>query len=124
MKTVFKAVSADGQYGLTILAEEEVVFPAEGTIELLGIFDGVKTFRFDPDSRRPWIYVGNDVEIVSGALVSERAQIGAGDDYEVVTIVVGTNTFVIRDEGGFRKFHLGVEVELDKEDIEELERSY
>ena len=124
MKEIFKEISPDGQYGLAIIADSEVKLPAMGSIELIGIDSGVKTFKFYPDSRRPWIYVGNDVESISGAIISERARLSPS---VVATIVAGTDSFVIRDESGLRAFHHGVEVDVPERVIklhEELENSF
>ena len=40
---VFRAISTNGRWGIAVVAETKVVFPAKGKLTSLGTFEGVKT---------------------------------------------------------------------------------
>ena len=64
IQEVFRAISTNGRWGIAVVAETKVVFPAKGKLTLLGTFEGVKTFKFDADENGQWIHVGGDVKLL------------------------------------------------------------
>jgi hypothetical protein len=114
VQEIFRAISTNGRYGLAVVAEKKVVFPAKGKLTLLGTFEGVKTFKFDADENGQWIYVGGEIEAVSGAVVVDSESLQGNH----ATIVAGGDFFVIRSFGykrrssSIRAFNNGVEIKL------------
>ena len=114
VQEVFRAISTNGRYGIAVVAETKVVFPAKGKLTLLGTFEGVKTFKFDADENGQWIYVGGEIEAVSGAVVVDSESLQGNP----ATIVAGGDFFVIRSFGykrrssSIRAFNNGVEIKL------------
>ena len=100
MQEVFRAISTNGRYGLAVVAETKVTFPAKGRLTLLGTFEGVKTFKFDADENGQWIHVGGDVVPVAGAVVVESESLQSGNH---ATIIAGGDFFVIKDYGYMRR---------------------
>ena len=100
IQEVFRAISTNGRWGLAIVAETKVVFPAKGKLTLLGTFEGVKTFKFTADENGQWIYVGGDIVPVAGAVVVESESLQSGNH---ATIIAGGDFFVIKDYGYMRR---------------------
>ena len=115
MKEVYKKKSTNGRSGLAIVAESDVTFPAKGMLTSLGTFEGVKTFRFDPDENGKWFLIGGELEAVSGAAVVESVYLQSS---RYATIVAGGDFFVTREIGykgnssNILAFQRGVAIEL------------
>ena len=115
IQEVFKAISTNGRYGLAVVAETKVTFPAKGRLTLLGTFEGVKTFKFTTDESGQWIYVGGDLVPVTGAVVVDSESLQSGNH---ATIVAGGDFFVVKDYGYMRRrseiiaFKYGVRIKL------------
>jgi len=100
MQEVFKAISTNGRYGLAVVAETKVEFPAKGALTLLGTFEGIKTYKFTAAEDGHWVYVGGDLVPVAGAAVVDSESLQSGNH---VTIVAGGEFFVIKDYGYMRR---------------------
>lgn len=115
IREVFRAISTNGRYGLAVVAETKVTFPAKGKLTLLGTFEGVKTFKFDADENGQWIYVGGDLVPVTGAVVVESESLQYGNR---ATIIAGGDFFIVKDYGYTRRrseiiaFKYGVRIKL------------
>jgi hypothetical protein len=115
IQEVFRAVSTNGRWGLAVVAETKTAFPAKGKLALLGVFEGVKTYKFTADEGGQWIYVGGDLVPVVGAVVVDSESLQSGNH---ATIVAGGEFFVIKDYGYMRRrseiiaFNKGVRVKL------------
>ncbi len=97
---VFRAISTNGRWGLAIVAETKVVFPAKGVLTRLGTFEGLKTFKFTAAEDGQWIYVGGDLVPVAGAATVESESLQSGNH---ATIVAGGEFFVVKDYGYMRR---------------------
>lgn len=100
IQEVFKAISTNGRYGIAIVAEAKVTFPAKGALALLGTFEGIKTFKFTASEEGQWFYVGGDLVPVVGATVVESESLQSGNH---ATIVAGGDFFVVKDYGYMRR---------------------
>lgn len=100
IQEVFKGISTNGRWGLAIVAETKVAFPAKGKLTLLGTFEGVKTFKFNADENGQWIYVGGDLVPVAGAAVVDSESLQSGNH---ATIIAGGQFFVVKDYGYMRR---------------------
>ena len=115
IQEVFKAISTNGRWGLAVVAETKVIFPAKGKLTLLGTFEGGKTFKFTGDESGQWIYVGGDLVPIAGAAVVESESLQSGNH---ATIVAGGDFFVVKDYGYMRRrseilaFKDGVRIKL------------
>lgn len=115
IQEVFKAVSTNGRWGLAIVAEAKVTFPAKGRLTLLGTFEGIKTFKFTADENGQWIYTGGDIVPVTGAVVVDSESLQSGNH---ATIIAGGDFFVVKDYGYMRRrseilaFKDGVRIKL------------
>lgn len=69
MHEVYKNISStNGRYGVSIISEQEnVTFPAEGSIELICIIAEIVVFKFIPGNTNTWVHVLGDVEVIGGA---------------------------------------------------------
>ena len=100
IQEVFKAVSTNGRWGLAIVAEAKVTFPAKGRLTLLGTFEGIKTLKFTADENGQWIYTGGDIVPVTGAVVVDSESLQSGNH---ATIIAGGDFFVVKDYGYMRR---------------------
>lgn len=100
MQEIFKAVATNGRWGLAVVAEEKVTFPAKGKLALLGTFEGVKTYKFTADEGGQWIHVGGDLVPIVGSVVVDSESLQSGNH---ATIVAGGEFFVIKEYGYMRR---------------------
>jgi hypothetical protein len=100
IREVFREVSTNGRWGLAIVAETKVSWPAKGRLTLLGTFEGIKTYKFVADENGQWIYVGGDLVPIAGAKVVDSESLQSNGD---ATIIVGGDFFVIRSFGYKRR---------------------
>ena len=100
IQEVYRAVSTNGRWGLAVVAEEKVTFPAKGKLALLGTFEGVKTYKFTADEGGQWFYVGGDLVPIVGSVVVDSESLQSGNH---ATIVAGGEFFVIKDYGYMRR---------------------
>lgn len=100
IQEVYKAISTNGRYGIAVVADTKINFPAKGKLTLLGTFEGVKTFKFTAAEDGQWIYVGGDLVPVVGATVVESKSLQSGNH---ATIIAGGDFFVVKDYGYMRR---------------------
>ena len=117
IQEVYRGISTNGRWGLAVVAETKVIFPAKGKLTLLGTFEGVKTFKFTADESGQWIHVGGDLVPIAGAVVVESESLQSGNH---ATIVAGGDFFVVKDYGYMRRrseilaFKDGVRIKLPR----------
>lgn len=100
IQEVFKAISTNGRYGIAVVAETKVTFPAKGKLTLLGTFEGVKTYKFTADEGGQWFYVGGDLVPIAGAVVVDSESLQSGNH---ATVIAGGDFFVVKDYGYARR---------------------
>jgi hypothetical protein len=101
-RELLKETSQNGRYGVAIVGEEGISFPAEGKLVSLGSIAGHDTFEFLPDNGGQWIVIGSDLEpIVGCAAVLNMGLQGA----KSVTILVCGEFSAYKDHGYSRRGH-------------------
>jgi len=81
-----KCSSTNGRWGLTIVHEDGVKFPAKGILDSLGKIEGHDTFQFTADENGDWIVLGGDLEPVSGCKIISKMGLQSND---YVTLLSG-----------------------------------
>lgn len=85
-REIKRHVSTNGRWGLSIVASDEVEWPARGRLTKLGVFEGLDTFQFTPDPVAPWVHVvPADVKPLAGCEVVFSCSLQSGDYVTVLT---------------------------------------
>ena len=80
IKEVWKQVSTNGRWGVAIVAQEDVQFPAEGHLRYLGTTSGTKTYLFEPGQTQQYVWpTTGEVEIHGGASLVESMSLQSSD---------------------------------------------
>lgn len=115
MQEVFKDVSTNGRFGLAIVSENDVVWPAKGNLTFLGTFEGIKTYKFAANENGKWVIAGGDMEPFVGSVIVEKMNLQSNSE---ATIIVGGEFFAIKRYGykrrssSVRAYNEGQEIDL------------
>jgi len=96
MKEIIRRTSTNGRFGLVIVSESDVEFPAKGTLTSLGKIEGHQTYKFGANEDGNWIYVDADAKPISGAVIVDEMNLQSSNR---VTIIAGGDFFVVKSYG-------------------------
>jgi hypothetical protein len=85
IKEVFYVKSTNGRWGMSLVSDEDVKFPAQGKLEHLGSVQRISTYRFTPSSEGFYVLpVIGDVKVLGGAQLVEEMDLQSGKSVSLV----------------------------------------
>ena len=64
-----KNTSTNGRWGITVVCEDDIDFPAKGILKAFGTIEGHKIFQFTASEDGSWIVIGGDLKPIAGCKV-------------------------------------------------------